>query len=448
LNIYFLIANFQQLQYGLSYIENKRAVFRCKPAHKKRIVTFLIFGNLLLLSSTLLDLGEYYLLLVYGVTTIQSYKVFVLDKYLNSFRGAGAPGFFFFWVNFSVLLTLGSSLFQPDIEIAVVYFLTVEVGMIFIVSGIYKLFNGYLSGVGIEVGLSNPMWSHFPKFAIWTKPKSVFIIIMNHISVWGEIIGGLLLIYPPSRLFGALLLSALFIGIFFLSRLGTLCFYILIAVNWPLLVEADLQLDNPFGIQLDADQTLYFLGLIFINTISGFCYLVLFFNFFGFRFFPRVIKQFVSIYTRFTGQILWRVFTHDITGIYCEVMNPNGKLLTPWGRLRSPRFRNVIEAIRNVSVFTTLRYYTEESDFRARICSYSSSLPLGNFEYLDFNVFTLHTNSMIGRNSFELGNVFRVYPSLGIVQEIYRDITKDVRILPSRSRIRRTNFSFSYDDCP
>jgi hypothetical protein len=114
---------------------------------------------------------------------------------------------------------------------------------------------------------------------------------------------------------------------------------------------------------------------------------------------------------KYYGISLWRVFTSDITSIYVEVyaknQSGNYRLLSKWDEWNCFRYRNVGEAITLTSIFTTLKYFPDDSDlFKSKLLTHSFSIK--NYNYIKYKVFYISTNVNYSSHRFVLISDFNV----------------------------------------
>lgn len=329
-----------------------------------------VLSNLLLVFSNKILLTIFISLL----QTIFAYYFVIKTRHSHIFRGFGAPGHFQFILCFSNSIFAISSMVSKNLVANMADIFVIELGIIFIVSGFYKFFSGYRKWRGIEVGLYNPLWSYYPRFWIQLRQKKKLIPIVNFFSVWGEILGGLLLLHPTYNVYGALIISIMFIFVMLNVRLGSLVPTIIVTVFAPLISTNYSPIEFIFEYQVPLENFLVYSGyiIIIINSIN---YLILNFNFYSRKKLSRnYIQNLSDFWTRATGQCLWRVFTSDITSIHIAIDNQkNVDFLSNYERKVFSRKSCVLESITLVSIFTSLKYSEGEQEFKKRLEKYASS---------------------------------------------------------------------------
>ena len=235
---------------------------------------------------------------------------FVATRYESLGRGNGAPGFMSYWSTFYGLGFVISQHIESLLPYVIVT-LAVDLFLIFLSAGIFKYFNGYASGQGIEFGLVNPVWSIWYKRWIKIPPNSLIFSFLNVFSIISELGISLFLLHPKTWWLSSCLLILMFIFLMSCIRLGTLPITMIIIggtlfLGQKILLEGHHQ-KNDAALSM---SLLYILLLImsYIWTWS--------FN-------KKVqLPFFLSKLTRWsyglTGAIIWSVFTVKITSNYFE----------------------------------------------------------------------------------------------------------------------------------
>lgn len=273
-------------------------------------------------------------------------------------------------------------------------FTAVELGMIFIISGLYKYKSGYRQLRGLNIGLINPQWSYFPNFWKRFPPNSFAFKILNFLSIWMEIIGGLLLIISPTQKLGAIIIILTFMFVSVTVRLGILCIQIVVAVS---LMFVKISPESIFLINLTPVNILIFgFSIIFLILIL-ITYYVNYNTLINLKKYSRVVSYIAHFMNRFYGISLWRVFTSDMTSLYIEVYvcKENGEFnrISEWTDWKCLRYRNVGESIVITSIFTTPKYFPNNSElFRNKIKVYCRSLDTA--QKVKFTLFYLNSSNV------------------------------------------------------
>ena len=101
--------------------------------------------------------------------------------------------------------------------------LQVDLAFIMLSAGVYKFTAGYPRNHGMELGLCNPMWGYWWRWYAARRPDSAVFWTMNQLA-WGtEVVAAVLMLIPPTRELGGLLLIVSFLFILTQIRLGFLC---------------------------------------------------------------------------------------------------------------------------------------------------------------------------------------------------------------------------------
>ena len=375
LSIFFALNSFRFLKHNFTSLNRRlNEVFLVKffPVNFwfNLIFTTWIVTNFILI----LGLNIIITILVSLFQTLFVYYFVVSSRHSHIFRGFGAPGHFQLTLSFSNLIFACSSLISIDLVGKISDLLVMELGMIFIVSGIYKFFSGYRKWRGIEVGLYNSLWSRWPQFWIKSKQKKFYIPIMNSVSIWGEIIGGSLLMFPRYNYLGSLIIGLMFAFVFINIKLGALVPTIIVTVFSPqistLYSRTDFELENQFIFQ----SVVTYLGYAII-LLSFLNYLILNFNFYSQRKLASNLIQSISNYwTKASGQCLWRVFTSDITSIHITIHNEESiSFKSEYEGKPFSRKSCVLESITLVSIFTSLKYVLGVNEFEKRLEKYAAT---------------------------------------------------------------------------
>jgi len=330
-------------------------------------ITWLIASVLVAFSFFTL-VTSFYLLMV-------SYYFFIYKRYESLSRGLGAPGYFMTWINFTNCSYLLVNEFQDEsIEVLSKLFLA-EIGVIFLISGLYKLTSGYQRGRGMNVGMCNPQWSYLPSLWKGFTENSFRTTVLNGVAVYGEILGGLFLLSFKFQYIGSFIIAAMFLGVAVTVRLGNLCFLIICSVVCPLFISGANRQDSTL---IESQLFEYFLVILF--CVSVLAYIGLGVNYYTKLILPGKVQSVLNRHVRFFGTSLWRVFTADITSIYIEILastkNGGQSLLSKWSSNSCMRFRFVGESITVTSIFTLLKYQEDRDLFERRLFAHAKSLKL------------------------------------------------------------------------
>lgn len=350
-----------------------------------------------------------------------SYYFFIFKRYESLSRGLGAPGYFITWINFTNCTYLIVNRIQSEsIEFLSKFFLA-EIGIVFLVSGLYKLTSGYQRGRGMNVGMCNPQWSYFPLAWKGFNQNAFQTSILNGIAVYGEIVGGIFLLSFKLQHIGSFIIATMFLGVAVTVRLGNLCFLIICSVICPLLIKGG----TPQGSSLvQASLFQSFVVLVFFTSMLA--YIGLAINYYTNLTIPKNIQTTLNRHVRVFGTSLWRVFTADITSIYIEIFSLTEaggmSLISKWTDKRCKRFRFVGEAITITSIFTLLKYQADRRLFESRLIAHARSLNLVETKVC-YRYFYIDTRERV--NSLQHVRDFFVDLESSVIRELKIDVNFD-----------------------
>lgn len=332
------------------------------------------------------------------------YYYFILHRFTSISRGMGAPGYFTFFINKINFLIILASEYFPNSLNYLVNFISTEIGLIFVVSAVYKIKSGYLTDRGINIGLVNPQWSYFPNFWQKISPFSIKFKILNFLSIYMELLGGIFLCIPKTQIAGFTLITLTFLAVATTVRLGVLCIQIILSVS--IVFINTLETKN-LTYRHDVLKIILFIIIIaeIISYLVNFMILTKEYNF------KFIIRRFVQLMNKYYGISLWRVFTSDITSIYVEVYAKNKfgeyKLLSEWDKWNCFRYRNVGESITITSIFTTLKYFPADSNlFENKLLTHSYSIK--HYDFIKYKVYYIDSNIAHSFHEFVLISHFNV----------------------------------------
>lgn len=340
--------------------------------------------------------------LVMGRHTVEAAAVmFVLARFFfiqlrwrSVSRGMGAPGFMLYWLTGLVLLLEYTARFDPEGTVREVGILAfkIDVAVIMLCAGQYKLFAGYPQNNGMERGMVNPWWGYFWRVYNRIPPSSIVFKFLNHCAYLGEIVAGALMLIPAFSEVGGwiMILSFAFIGV--TIRLGVLCETVIVShflffapggftEPWVArLIPAAPVAPEPLNAVtsvLNPALVVFFWVYIALLPVTK---LGLYYNFYAKKRLPEAWQRFQDFWSNLFGIIIWRVFTIDNTNFfvtaYAEDRETGARVqLSHPGSLdpkHGYRFIHVCEFVAFVSVFTTLKYFPSKSPlFRERLVRYA-----------------------------------------------------------------------------
>ena len=317
---------------------------------------------------------------------------FIHMRWRGVLRGMGAPGFMAYWTGLAVFLLEYTSRFAPDLRPFALLVLQADLAFIMLSAGVYKATAGYPRNHGMELGLCNPMWGYWWRWYSARSPHSPVFWVMNQLA-WGtEVAAALMILFPPTRELGGLLLVASFLFILTQIRLGFLCEMVIvssllcivpggIADRWIAAVTGPVAPVAPVaaGAIVTTANALLGAALWMYLVALPLAHAGLYYNFYARRSFVAPLQRLLERYTNLFGIIIWRVFSVDLVNFFIHVGREprSGGARTLIGQLGSwPRFNHVGEMICLTSLFTTLKYYpSNDSIFDERVLRYARTLP-------------------------------------------------------------------------
>jgi hypothetical protein len=321
--------------------------------------------------------------------------LFVRLRWQGVLRGMGAPGFMTYWLACAVFLVEYSRHHAPQLLPLALLVLQVDYACIMLSAGVYKLTAGYPRNHGMELGLANPEWGYWWRQWQRLPPGHLLFQTLNQLAWSTEVVAALLMLLPPTRLIGALLIMVSFVFIATQIRLGLLCEMVIVCGllffhpgSWPsslLAMEPAPEL-YPLPLATALLRAVLWGYLVLLPLAHG----GLLFNFYGRRAFPKPIQSVFDRYVNFFGIIIWRVFSVDVVNFFIRVYRESpasGKrtLYSQYGWAHGLRYAHVGESIAVTSLFTTLKYYpSNDRLFVARLLRYARTVPCAPTEVLIF----------------------------------------------------------------
>jgi len=321
---------------------------------------------------------------------------FIQMRWRGVLRGMGAPGFIANWLALTVLLLEYTRHYAPDLQSLALLALQVDFAFIMLSAGVYKFTAGYRRNYGMEFGMVNPEWGYW--WALWgrQRPDAWWFRLFNELAWSTEVIGALLMLFPPTRMLGGMLILTSFVFIATQIRLGFLCEMVMVcclifvlpgsAVDvW---LSAILAPSPIVGTSTTAGMnTLLAAGLWVYLVVLPFAHAGLYFNLYAKKRLPGVLQSLLDVYTNLFGIIIWRVFSADHTNFLIELdermANGTTRRISEWGE--GLRYRHVAESITVTTLFTTLKYYPSNSDlFTTRLLRYARTVPTRSGSTLGF----------------------------------------------------------------
>jgi uncharacterized membrane protein YphA (DoxX/SURF4 family) len=358
-------------------------------------------------SVALLTLG-YWTTVAALVNLILCYYFFVRMRWKGILRGMGAPGFMAYWLAAVVFLLEYALHHQPALRSLVLLVAQVDFAFIMLSAGIYKFTAGYASNHGMEGGMVNPQWGYWWSIYQKLSPRHPLFPFLNHMAWSLEVIAGVLMLLPPTRFIGALLMLGSFAFIATHIRLALLCEMVIVccvlffypgsygdqviaflipSVSVPAVVALPNVLDKLIEIFL-------WLYLVLLPLAHA----GLFYNFYKRKSLQPVIQRALETYTNIFGIIIWRVFSADHTNFFLRVYerprsasDSDRAIVSRFGlRNGSLRYNHVAESIVLTTLFTTLKYYPSNNQmFHERLLRYARTVKHAPGSILDFDYISI-----------------------------------------------------------
>ena len=384
------------------YAESSREIDFIQNPFGTLIVALLWFSALVLLT-----LG-YWTTLAALVNLILCYYFFVRMRWKGILRGMGAPGFMSYWLAAVVFLLEYALHHQPALSPLVLLVAQVDFALIMLSAGIYKFTAGYASNHGMEGGMVNPQWGYWWWLYQKVSPRHRLFSFLNHMAWSLEVIAGVLMLLPPTRFIGALLMVGSFVFIATHIRLALLCEMVIVCcVLFFYPGSYGDQIINFLIPSVSVPATVTLPGVVDkLIEIFLWLYLVLlplahaglFYNFYKRRSLPVVIQRALETYTNIFGIIIWRVFSADHTNFFLRVYerprasSDSERAIVSRIGLRdgSLRYNHVAESIVLTTLFTTLKYYPSNNQmFHDRLLRYARTIKHTSDSVLDFDYISI-----------------------------------------------------------
>ncbi len=324
------------------------------------------------------------------VNLVFCYYFFNRLRWKSVSRGMGAPGFIALWLGAAVFLLELTARHAPGLRGLALLTLQVDFGAIMLSAGLYKLAAGYRQNHGMELGMVNPEWGYWPRFWAGWRPSHPLFRFFNEMA-WGtEVICGLLMLFPSTRMLGGLLMLLSFVFIATQIRLGFLPEMVMVccllfvgdgsvAEVWLLSVlpAAAAVASQPLPALAQSALTVLCWGYL---ALLPFVRAGMFYNQLKHRSLPALLQRALDLYANTFGLILWRVFTADIVNFFVRVWeapaNDARRLVSDYRTTGPWRYSQVAECIALTSVFTTLKYYPSNRElFVDRLLRYARTIP-------------------------------------------------------------------------
>jgi len=213
-----------------------------------------------------------------------------------------------YWSIFYSVIYQVCEISQSDLNIFI-KLIVLDLALIFWSAGLFKYRAGYLQGYGIEFGLVNPMWSRFTQFF-----KSFLTVklakVLNFLAVISELLISVLIVTGSKRALvaGCLLLILMFVSLLVI-RLGMLTLTMIAIPTFIVFAARESEIAQESNSVL-ADQIESFIYIYAVLLVVSTIWNWLAFS--SIRLTPTLRTTAAGI-TKFTGAIIWSVFTANIT---------------------------------------------------------------------------------------------------------------------------------------
>jgi hypothetical protein len=313
---------------------------------------------------------------------------FIQMRWRGVLRGMGAPGFVANWLGVAVLLLEYTRRHAPHLQDLALLVPQVDFAFIMLSAGIYKVSSGYRRGHGMELGMVNPEWGYWWRFWSRQRPQAWWFRLFNELAWTTEVTAAALMLFPPTRWLGGMLILVSFAFIATQIRLGFLCEMMMVG---SLLFAhpgspVDLWLS---ALPVSSASTEVANGPWALNALLGaglwgyllvlpFAHAGLSYNLYARKRLPGIVQRVLEGYTNAFGVIVWRVFSADHTNFFIEIdevrVDGSRRRISTWGE--GLRYRHVGEAITVTTLFTTLKYYpSNHALFAERLLRYARTVP-------------------------------------------------------------------------
>ncbi|BCA54222.1 hypothetical protein W02_13620 [Nitrospira sp. KM1] len=318
---------------------------------------------------------------------------FIAMRWKGLARGMGAPGHVLYWAGICVVLLEYCARYAPELHPLALQVLQVDFAFIYLSSGFYKYSAGYPQNQGMELGMANPAWGYWWRYYVGMPPSHVLFRTLNHLAWSSQIIAGFLMLIPPTRFIGGMIIVGMFMFVGSQIRLGLLC-EVVILCSGLIFVHPGSLVDQILVSVIGAVPTpplqsfpgsdIFNVGLrVFLGAyliLIPLAHAGLSYNFYLRRSLPMPIQRVLEAYTNFFGLIVWRVFSVDLVNFFIRVYRPSEdhpdgrQLISNYGWQGRFRFDHVVESITLACIFTSLKYYpSNNAVFEERLLRYAKT---------------------------------------------------------------------------
>lgn len=336
---------------------------------------------------------------------------FIFMRWRSLLRGMGAPGFFCYWLGLAVLILEVGRHLDPSGRILAVGVLALQVdfALIQLCAGSYKSVCGYARNTGMQLGMANPFWGHHWRLFKAVSPANPVFGFLNQSAFRVQILAGLLMLYPPTRPWGALAIGLSFLFVMTQIRLGFLLPKIMLSgllflpagtavdrwlAQWAPSPETSQRLAPLSGevAAVIAALLVVYMALLPLAKFSQW------YNYLEGRRLWAPLQRFLEGWCNLFGIIIWRVFSVDVIDFFVRVYQVDAdgyeEEYTSLGKANfrtRGRYIQVAESIALTSIFTALKYHP--ADFRDKLVRYARTVPCPEGGSLRFARYAIDTRN-------------------------------------------------------
>jgi hypothetical protein len=192
--------------------------------------------------------------------------------------------------------------------------LAIEIAIMLLTAGMYKIILGYNGSSGLEFALVNPTWSRFAFFFKKLNPSNFIFKTSNFLGPVSELLCGLLFLFPQSHTFAALFLIAIFSYVFLLLRVSILA---------PLMISSALlylpPIDFHFPVFTNQLSMSPSEALIVIIQTAFIIYIVCLIATTLYTLYNKPIPKILQCFSRYRPFFIWSVFTAAVTHFFVKI---------------------------------------------------------------------------------------------------------------------------------
>lgn len=263
----------------------------------------------------------------------------------------------------------------------------IDLGLILLSAGTYKLLHGYAHNRGVQYALANPWFARFPSIGRRIAPRGGVAYALNLASAIGETVIGLGLLIPPAAPFAAFALAGAFVVLAIVMRLGLLAESVVVAAL--LFVAPGSWLDRRLaflgpGVVTPLHLTPAVLSplavaLIALGALLPLLYAAMAYGFYTRHALPRPLQGAVDRCVRTLHLTLWRVVTIDYITCWVRIERVDAGVRHP-----VPSGVDAADVAALLGVFNSLRFFDTEDEFQRRLRRYARAIQGGTNASVEF----------------------------------------------------------------